>query len=63
MVRMMQKIQIGLGAGAALFAAGEVVSLWLGAFAAVEGFALLFFLSLAASVAVGIWRWRAEGGE
>lgn len=60
---MMGKVQIGLAVAAAVFAAGEVVSLWLGAFAAVEGFALLFFLSLAASVAVGIWRWRTEGGE
>lgn len=60
---MMGKVQVGLAAAAAVFAVGEVVSLWLGAFAAVEGFALLFFLSLAAWIVVGIWRWRTEDGE
>ena len=48
---------------AAMFAACEVVSLWFGAFIAVEAFALLFFLALAASVAVGIWRLRREDNE
>lgn len=46
-----------------MFAVGEVVSLCLGAFVAVEAFAVLFFLALAASVAVGIWRLRREDGE
>lgn len=46
-----------------MFAACEVVSLWFGAFIAVEAFALLFFLALAASVAVGIWRLRREDSE
>ena len=60
---MMGKVQVGLAAAAAVFAAGEVVSRWFAAFTAVEGFALLFFLSLAAWIAVGIWRWRTEDGE
>ena len=60
---MMGKVQVGLAAAATVFAVGEVVSLWFGAFAAVEGFALLFFLSLATWIAVGIWRWRTEDGE
>lgn len=59
----MGKAQVGLAAVAAMFAACEVASLCLGAFAAVEAFAVLFFLALAASVAVGIWRLRREDGE
>lgn len=54
MVPVTGKAQVGLAAVAAMFAACEVVSLWFGAFIAVEAFALLFFLALAASVAVGI---------
>ena len=60
---MMGKVQTGFAAAAAVFAAGEVASLWFGAFAAVEVFALLFFLSLAAWIAVGIWRWRTVDDE
>lgn len=60
---MMGKVQVGLAAAAAVFAAGEVVSLCFGAFIAMEGFALLFFLSLATWIGVGIWRWRTEDGE
>lgn len=60
---MIEKVQVGLAAAAAVFAVGEVASLCFGAFVAVEGFALLFFLSLAAWIAVGIWRWRREDGE
>ena len=60
MVPVMGKAQVGLAAAAAVFAVGEVASLCLGA---VEGFALLFFLSLAAWIAVGVWRWRREDGE
>lgn len=60
---MMGKAQVGLAAAAAVFAACEVVSLWFGAFIAVEAFALLFFLALAASAAVGIWRLRREDNE
>lgn len=60
---MIGKVQVGLAAAAAVFAVGEVASLWFGAFIAVEAFALLFFLALAASVAVGIWRLRREDGE
>lgn len=63
MVPVMGKAQVGLAAVAAVFAACEVVSLWFGAFVAVEAFAGLFFLALAASVAVGIWRLRREDGE
>ena len=63
MVPVTGKAQVGLAAAAAVFAVGEVASLCLGAFIAVEGFALLFFLALAASVAVGIWRLRREDGE
>lgn len=63
MVPVMGKAQVGLAAAAAVFAVGEVVSLWFGAFIAVEAFALLFFLALAASVAVGIWRLRREDDE
>ena len=63
MVPVMGKAQVGLAAAAAVFAVGEVASLCLGAFIAVEGFALLFFLSLAAWIAAGIWRWRREDGE
>lgn len=59
----MGEAQVGLAAAAAVFAVGEVASLRLGAFVAVEGFALLFFLSLAAWIAVGVWRWRREDGE
>ena len=51
---MTGKVQVGLAAAAAVFAVGEVASLCLGAFVAVEAFAVLFFLALAASVAVGI---------
>ena len=50
----MGKAQVGLAAVAAVFAVCEVASLWFGAFVAVEAFAVLFFLALAASVAVGI---------
>lgn len=60
---MTGKVQVGLAAAAAVFAVGEVASLCFGAFIAVEGFALLFFLSLAAWIAVGIWRWRREDGK
>lgn len=60
---MMGKVQVGLAAAAAAFAVGEVASLCFGAFVVVEGFALLFFLSLAAWIAVGIRRWRKEEGE
>ena len=60
---MTGKVQVGLAAVAAVFAVCEVVSLWFGAFVAVEAFAVLFFLALAASVAVGIWRLRREDGE
>lgn len=60
---MIGKVQVGLAAAAAVFAVGEVALLCLGAFVAVEGFALLFFLSLAAWIAVGIRRWRKEDGE
>ena len=60
---MMRKAQVGLAAAAAVFAVGEVASLCFGAFIAVEAFAVLFFLALAASVAVGIWRLRREDGE
>lgn len=60
---MMGKAQVGLAAVAAMFAACEVVSLWFGAFIAVEAFALLFFLSLAAWIAMGIRRWRREDGK
>lgn len=60
---MMGKAQVGLEAVAAMFAACEVASLWFGTFVAVEAFALLFFLALAASVAVGIWRLRRADGE
>ena len=63
MVPVMGKAQVGLEAVAAMFAACEVASLWFGTFVAVEAFALLFFLALAASVAVGIWRLRREDGE
>lgn len=63
MVPVMGKAQVGLAAAAAVFAVGEVASLWFGAFIAMEAFALLFFLVLAASVAVGIWRLRREDGE
>lgn len=63
MVPVTGKVQVGLAAVAAMFAVGEVASLCLGAFVAVEGFALLFFLSLAAWIAVGIRRWRREDGE
>lgn len=59
----MGKAQVGLEAVAAMFAACEVASLWFGTFVAVEAFALLFFLALAASVAVGIWRLRRADGE
>lgn len=60
---MIGKVQVGLAAAADVFAVGEVASLCLGVFVAVEGFALLFFLSLAAWIAVGIRRWRREDGE
>ena len=60
---MMGKAQVGLAAAAAVFAVGEVASLCFGAFIAVEAFAVPFFLALAASVAVGIWRLRREDGE
>lgn len=60
---MTGKVQVGLAAVAAMFAACEVASLCLGAFIAVEAFAVLFFLALTASVAVGIWRLRREDGE
>lgn len=63
MVPVMGKAQVGLAAVAAVFAVCEVASLWFGAFIAVEAFVLLFFLTLAASVAVGIWRLRREDGE
>ena len=63
MVPVTGKVQVGLAAAAAVFAVGEVDSLCLGAFIVVEGFALLFFLSLAAWIAVGIWRWRREDGK
>lgn len=63
MVPVMGKAQVGLAAAAAVFAVGEVASLCFGAFVAVEGFALLFFLSLAAWIAVGIRRWRKEDSE
>lgn len=63
MVPVMGKAQVGLAAVAAVFAACEVASLCLGAFVAVEGFALLFFLLLAAWIAVGVWRWRRKDGE
>lgn len=60
---MIGKVQVGLAAAAAVFAVGEVASLCFGAFVAVEAFALLFFLSLAAWIAVGIRRWRREDGK
>lgn len=60
---MTGKVQVGLAAVAAMFAVCEVASLWFGAFIAVEAFAVLFFLSLAAWIAVGIWRWRREDGK
>ena len=60
---MIGKVQVGLAAAAAVFAVDEVASLCFGAFVAVEAFALLFFLSLAAWIAVGIRRWRREDGK
>lgn len=63
MVPVTGKVQVGLAAVAAMFAACEVASLWFGAFIAVEAFAVLFFLALTASIAVGIWRLRREDDE
>ena len=60
---MMGKVQVGLAAAAAVFATGEVVSLWFGAFAAVGGFAHHLFVSLGTWIAVGIRRRRTEDGE